>query len=396
MSEERIEALVTGLVTLDITPSLDDVSGDLKHLLRPGTLVRTGPATICTGGAVTNVGRALSRLGLATGLAGKIGDDEFGHVVMSLLARHGLEGGMIVEDSEDTSYVLVISPPGVDRMFLYYPGANDSFGASDGLAALEALEAAPKLVHVGYPTLMRRMYLDGGKELVKLLSGLRQAGVVVTLDVSFPDPASESGKQDWREILAGALPYVDLFMPNIEESMFLLERERFTELGVTTAEEVFARIGPDGVSQVARTILDLGAAIAAVKCGSRGLCVRTGTAEALAPVAQRLGLDLATWKDRTLWAEAVAVDEIATATGAGDCAVAGFLAAMCRGEGIENAARIASTVGAQNLRAVDTVSGVRTYEETLEELASCSYRALDPLPSGWRHLPTPGLWEFVG
>jgi sugar/nucleoside kinase (ribokinase family) len=121
--------------------------------------------------------------------------------------------------------------------------------------------------------------------------------------------------------------------------------------------------------------------------------VRTGSAEALGPVAQQLGLELGAWKDRTVWAEALVVEKVVSTAGAGDCCAAGFLAAMSRGESVGTAARFACAVGAQNVTAMDTVSGVRSYEETLEQLATCSFRPLDPVPSGWRHLPTPGLWS---
>jgi len=296
---------------------------------------------------------------------------------------------MIVMSGQATSYSIVVAPPGVDRMFLHHPGANDTFVADD-LAA--ALDPPPKLVHFGYPPLMRRLYLDGGAQLVRLLQTLRESGAVITMDMTFPDPASEAGTQNWREILGAALPYVDVFMPSLEESLFLLERERYDELGGGTAEALFATLGVEGISAICRTILDLGAAVAVVKCGCCGLCVQTGTAEALAPVAHKLGLDLGAWKERTLWAETLAVEATGSATGAGDCAAAGFLAAMVRGETLEMAARIACALGAQNVTAVDAVSGVRSYEETLEQLAACTYRPLEPVPAGWRHLPTPGLW----
>jgi len=389
MSEETVDVLVAGHVCLDITPSLADLTGDLKHVLAPGKMVRTGPATISTGGAVPNVGIPLKRLGVSTKLAGKIGDDEFGRVVLSVLAAHGCSEGMIIAHGQDTSYSVVVSPPGVDRMFLHHPGANDTFVVED---MIEALSPPPRLVHFGYPPIMRRMYQDGGKELIRLLSALRQSGAVVTMDTTFPDPASEAGRQNWREIFGAALPYVDVFMPSLEESLFLLERERFDELGGGTAEELFAQLGVEGITEVCRTILDLGAAVAVVKCGCCGLCVQTGSGESLAPVAERLGLNLAAWKERTLWAEVLEVEATGSATGAGDCAVAGFLAAMVRGEGLEMATRIACALGAQNVTAVDAVSGVRSYEATLEQLATCSYRPLDLVPPGWRHLPTPGLW----
>jgi len=390
MAGHNGDVLIAGHVCLDITPSLADVGGDLKRLLVPGTLVRIGAATVSTGGVVPNVGIPLKRLGASVRLAGKIGDDELGRVILSILSRHGLDAGMIVSPGQETSYTIVIAPPGVDRMFLHHTGANDTFVADD---LLGALDPPPRLVHFGYPTLMRRMYLDGGKELVKLLSGVRRAGAVVTMDVSQPDPSTEAGRQDWREILSAALPHVDVFMPSLEESLFLLDPKRFASLGCEGPKAFFAHVGADGVSELARQILDLGAAVAVVTCGSCGLCVRTGSAEALAPVAQRLGLDLAAWKDRTVWAEAVAVEKIVSTTGAGDCSVAGFLAALSRGEGVETAARFACAVGGQNITAMDTVSGVRSYEETLEQLATSSFEPLEPVPSGWRHLPTPGLWS---
>jgi sugar/nucleoside kinase (ribokinase family) len=381
--------LVAGHACLDITPSLAEVRGELSRLIVPGKLVKVGPATVSTGGAVLNVGIPLKLLGVPTKLAGKIGDDELGRVLLSILSRYELGEGMIVARGQDTSYSIVISPPGVDRMFLHHPGANDTFVVDDMLGALEP---PPAIVHFGYPPVMRRLYLDGGKELVRLLSTVGQMGAVVTLDTSFPDPASEAGRLDWHEILGAALPHVDAFMPSIEEALFLLDRARFDALDCASAEALFDRLGPDGVCEVCGTILDLGAAIAVVKCGGRGLCVRTGSGEVLAPIARRLGLGLGAWKERTLYAEALDVEVTGSATGAGDCAVAGFLAAMTRSEGLETAARIACAVGAQAVSAVNTVSAIRTYEETLEQLATCAYRSLASVPAGWRHLRVPGLW----
>ena len=43
------------------------------------------------------------------------------------------------------------------------------------------------------------------------------------------DGESEAGKADWKEILSRVLPYVDFFVPSIEELCFMLDRERYEE-----------------------------------------------------------------------------------------------------------------------------------------------------------------------
>jgi sugar/nucleoside kinase (ribokinase family) len=62
------------------------------------------------------------------------------------------------------------------------------------------------------------------------------------------------------------------------------------------------------------------------------------------------------------------VEEIASTTGSGDASVAGFLAALLRGEGPRRCMAALTAVGAQNLSAVDAVSGVRSWQETLRQL----------------------------
>lgn len=37
---------------------------------------------------------------------------------------------LIIEDGEITSYSVVVAGPGIDRIFLHCPGANDTFDGS--------------------------------------------------------------------------------------------------------------------------------------------------------------------------------------------------------------------------------------------------------------------------
>ena len=51
---------------------------------------------------------------------GKIGDDLFGQAVTQLVSAYDpwLVGGMVVDPQANTSYTVVINPPGVDHLFL--------------------------------------------------------------------------------------------------------------------------------------------------------------------------------------------------------------------------------------------------------------------------------------
>ncbi|MBN1812310.1 MAG: carbohydrate kinase family protein, partial [Anaerolineae bacterium] len=113
-------------------PDLSGTSQDgFEQRFRPGHLVEVGPAAIATGGAVSNTGLALHKLGIPTRLMGKVGDDLLGQAVRQVVATHGgdLVDGMVIDRTASTSYTIIINPPGVDRAFLHFPGANDTFGA---------------------------------------------------------------------------------------------------------------------------------------------------------------------------------------------------------------------------------------------------------------------------
>ncbi len=42
--------------------------------------------------------------------------------------------------------------------------------------------------------------------------------------MAFPDPAHPSVQVDWRAIFKATLPYVDIFLPSIEELLMALHR----------------------------------------------------------------------------------------------------------------------------------------------------------------------------
>ncbi|NLF86070.1 MAG: carbohydrate kinase family protein, partial [Lentisphaerae bacterium] len=121
--------IVAGHVDTDIHPAIPSLREGLQALLVPGKLVEVGPAHVTTGGAVSNTGLALHRLGFTARLVGKVGNDAFGFMVLDNYRRVGerLADNMIVDPTAATAYSICITPPGVDRMFWHCPGANHTF-----------------------------------------------------------------------------------------------------------------------------------------------------------------------------------------------------------------------------------------------------------------------------
>lgn len=391
---QSIDAVVAGHLCLDIIPDLSHIEPEtFVSLFQPGRLLEIGPATFATGGPVSNTGLALHRLGLRISLMGKVGEDVFGDAARRYIASIAptLVSGMSVSADVDTSYTVVINPPGVDRIFLHHPGANDSFYADD---LNYELMARSRLFHFGYPPLMRTMYENGGEELRKLFRQARATGVTTSLDMALPDPTSASGRAPWPEILDKTLPYVDIFLPSIEELLFTLRRETYEQLRQDAGgTDILPRITPELLEELSDALHEMGVGVVLVKLGRRGLYLHTADAARMAGMGRAAPEDATAWANLTYWAPTFQV-QVVGATGAGDATIAGFLAALLRGLSPEDALNMATAVGACNVEAADSLSGIRSWDETRARVqAGWPKRKESLAASGWRYHPESGLWS---
>ncbi len=371
--------VVAGHICLDIIPDIDHA-----FELVPGRLFEVGAPTIGTGGAVSNTGVALHLLGVPTTLMGKVGDDSFGQTVLDVLGGYGsgLAQGMGVVPGVVTSYTVVVSIPGTDRIFLHCPGANGDFTASD---IDYATVAEADLFHFGYPALMAALYADNGAETVSLFQQAKGTGVTTSLDLAMPDPTGPSGQANWATVLSRALPYVDVFMPSGDELLYALDRDRFGDGDSLSAADL---------APLAEQLLDMGAAIAGIKLGARGLYVRTGVRERLEGMGRGAPADAAQWAERELWFPVFQVADFAGATGAGDTTIAGFLAGLLHGRTLEDSGRFANAVGACNVEAPDALSGIKSWDETWARLgAGWPHAPFMIEEAGWRRNASTGVWH---
>jgi sugar/nucleoside kinase (ribokinase family) len=392
-------AVVAGHICLDIFPELDHLPpGGISKLFETGQLLSIGKALFATGGPVSNTGIALHQLGIPTHLLCKIGTDLFGNAVRDLIGTHApeLAADMRIDPGTSTAYTIILSFPGADRVFMGHPGASDTYGAED---IDYDLVSRADLFHFGYPPVMRRMYVDGGFELERVYQRVKEAGVVqnllTSLDMAFPDPATPGGQANWRVIMKRVLPHVDIFLPSLDELLYMLHREQYDELvRGSGAGNLPEAASPGLLRRLSSELIEMGVKIVVIKLGERGLYLRTAPLEILEPLAG--SLDISAWSGEELWAPCFQVQVVGT-TGAGDATIAGFLSGLLRGLPPTEAMTMAVAAGACNVEAVDALSGICSWEDTEARVkAGWPRHPLRLEEPGWEWDQATGLWMCEG
>lgn len=357
------KVIAAGHICLDITPGFPDRKvTDAAQIFQPGKLIEVGNADVHTGGSVANTGLAMKILGADVSLMGKIGNDAFGDMVLQILRKYDADGRMIRTDESGTSYSVVLAVPGIDRMFLHNPGANNIFHADD--VPEKALDDAV-LFHFGYPPLMASMYEDGGKELTALFRRVHKAGVATSLDLAAVDPSSRAGKQDWKGILSETLPCVDIFTPSIEELCFMLDRERFDSWQQrANGRDITTILDPEmDILPLAKQCMRMGVKILLLKCGAPGMYCCCADADTLQQIPAALGIDAEKWGGFAAFERSYVPDRILSGTGAGDTSIAAFLTALLDGYSPEDCVHLAAAEGASCITEYDALSGIRPLDE---------------------------------
>lgn len=362
--------IAAGHICLDITPVFpDNKIGKINDILSPGKLIQMGSADVHTGGSVANTGLGMKILGADVELMGKIGNDAFGNMILTILRKYGADEHMIIADDATTSYSVVLAIPGIDRIFLHHPGANDTFSASD--ISHEQLSAA-SLLHFGYPPLMRSIYKDAGEELLNIMKTAKSMGVATSLDMAMVDAQTTAGQSNWKLILEKVLPYVDFFVPSVEELCFMIDKSKFEELqnranggDITDVLDIEKDVRP-----LADWCISKGARVILIKCGTPGIYYRTSASAALESIGAKAELNISKWADKEGFEKSYVPDRVLSGTGAGDTSIAAFLTSMLDGCTIEECVQLAAATGASCVSTYDALSGLKPLDELRSKIAA--------------------------
>ncbi len=133
------------------------------------------------GGAPANVAAAIAALGGEVSMAAKVGDDPFGHHLISLLEAMGVDTNLIIKDpAHFTTFAFVSLMQDGERDFYFNRGADKELTILD-LAAVNLNEYG--IVHFGSAT----AFLPGPLQntYLELLAKAKQTGCLISFDPNY-------------------------------------------------------------------------------------------------------------------------------------------------------------------------------------------------------------------
>jgi len=286
MNGKKYDVVAVGLQCIDIVCS-PVTPGLLEREMTP-----LKSARLMLGGDALNQAVVLAALGARVGLAGLVGNDRLGDVLLEQLGQHAID----VLDSRgdvNTAISLVLVKADGERHFVCQPESNDALALShiDTRAVCDAA-----FLSVG--GCMDLPSLDGG-DMLALLDLARRAGTRTALDFRLGERLPEPSAL--RELLSRA----DYVLPNEHEARIL------------TGEG-------DDPEVMVRRLRELGATNCVIKLGDQGCYVAAEGFEGRVPPCPCRCVDT---------------------TGAGDSFVGAFLYALTRGWDIRRCARFANAAG---------------------------------------------------
>lgn len=260
-----------------------------------------------------------AKLGLRTAAVGAVGEDEKADFVLNTLRHFGIDTSLMqtIPGVPTSATILNIRPNG-DRPALHQRGASDHLEISPELLR-RALEA--RFVHLGGTGLLNRL---DGPPTTELLRAAKERGCTTTFDLI-------AATHDTLSVVEPALPYIDYFMPSVEEA--------------------FAMSGQDNAAAAANFFLERGAGTCVFTQGSEGAYVATAEGGFSVPAFE--------------------VDVLDT-TGCGDAFSAGFIAALSRDWDLKRCARFANAVSGLVATGLGSDAGIVDFDHAVETMETAT------------------------
>lgn len=236
--EKKYDVITLGDMCVDLILSGGDIAprfGQVEQLV--------GDYTLEMGGSTCIFACQAARLGLRTGILGKVGADAFGRLVLQRLQDCGVDTQHVVADPTLKTGLSVALCKENDRAILTYLGTVNVLTRAD---VPKSFLASARHLHHGSFFLLSLLQ----PEIPELMRSAKGLGLTTSLDTNW-DPS-----ETWDGGLQQALSYCDIFFPNLQELLHITRTEQLEE----------------GIREVHR----MGVKLVAVKLGEQGACVSDG------------------------------------------------------------------------------------------------------------------------
>lgn len=257
----------------------------------------------------------LAKLGADVFAMGALGKDELGNFVVDTMNRYHINTENLVrKDNIQTSATMLPIRPNGARPALHVLGANAELSLDD--INWDAIAGADYL-HFGGTYLMAKLDGEPTRDILKFA---KEKGVTTTLDMIALD------RPDLLEVIEPCLPYIDYFMPGLEEAMMICDlKDR---------------------QDVIQFFLDRGVGHTVLKMGEEGSSI------ASQDIAE---IRIPTYKV-----------PVVDSTGCGDAYCAGFIVGLSMGWDVEKAGRLGSACGSLVITGLGSDAGIENLEKTIE------------------------------
>lgn len=307
-SQNQKQVLCVGDMEVDI------FSSPIARLPKPGELVLSDRIAIFPGGNALNTAVALRRLGENVAVAGSIGDDTLGRLLLERIRAQELDvRGVRQEPTGMTASTFILRAEGEDRRFIHSLGVEATFSG---------VHVSPELIPDNGIMLVGGYLKLGAWDdnvLVDLMRHAHRHNCTVVLNICI---AQDSGVDPARCL--SLLEHVDVFVPNEDEARIL------------TGETIPAL--------QAKALRQIGAGVVVITRGDQGLYADDG--------------------ERTVEMGIFHVP-VVDPSGCGDCFTAGLIAALLRKWDIIRALEFASAVGAIGATALGCTDGVSSFADVM-------------------------------
>ncbi|GAA3616611.1 carbohydrate kinase family protein [Microlunatus ginsengisoli] len=339
-SPDRAGVLCAGSVMVDVSKVIDSYPAR-DHVARIESV------SISSGGPGLNLAVDLRRLGaeFPVALAGVIGDDEHGDLVVEECRRLGIDVARLtrVPGGRTAFTDVMVEKIGGRRTFFHHAGVNDAMD----LSTLDLSATTERIFHVGAPGLHETMDAplpDGGNRWARLLDAARSAGLQTNLELV-------SLQADrLREVALSCLPRLDSIVINEVEAAAM------------TGAEIPAGDDVDwpAMEDLARKLLALGVRrVAVIHFPAGGVAVTA---------------DGRSWRHGSV---RLAPEQVVSTLGAGDAFASGVILGLHEGWPMERVLRLAVSAAAACVQSLGTSDGIRSAETCLAAAEAAGFR---PVP----------------
>ncbi|MEO0564130.1 MAG: sugar kinase, partial [Chloroflexota bacterium] len=271
----------------------------------------------------------LAKLGANVVSIGAIGNDEPGNFIVDTMNRYGINTDSLVRKSEvQTSCTMLPIRPNGERPALHVLGTNAIFSLDD--VDWDAIKAADYL-HFGGTYLLPKM---DGEPMAEVLKFAKEHDTVTTCDIlAVPH-------DDMLSIIEPSLPYIDYFMPGIEEAAMIS--------GVPEEQH----------DDLINFFLDKGLKYAVFTMGGRGSVIAS--------------------RELDEWIRIPAFKaNVVDSTGCGDAFCAGFIVGLTHGWDLEKCALFGASAAAHVITGLGSDAGIVDFDQVYKFMEEAERLPMD-------------------